>query len=501
MGKIFRKHEGGCTIGSKSLSGLPGRRIINLLAVIVILTAVFQAQYQHQSASATAGSSTIYLPFIAQNHPASKMPVFHIPFIDEDESYNLLTTRYTELGVLWFGKVTPTDNSTDVRIGYTQNRLVIDVASIDQQLWYDSSTPPSKDFSAWDSVSVFLGVPGPGGETRLIRLDAAAALNKFYWDDRADYQAAYQWNGSQWTPLELSFRTDHSYKGYFNEPEEDDGWNVSYRIPLSGLGFATPPSSGAALTMGVIVYDRDTATGSLRSTSWPDGFQPTQSASYGQFTFGYPAYPRPLNPLSGTTTIKRTSTVMVEDASVGGYATCGDNGRDKWTEWGNRVYNSPPENQVAVIQNQQLIADWPCFSRYYITFPLGQIPNGKVILSAKLTMMHFGGSNLAEAKPSYIQVFRINQPWNPGTISWNNAPQAVENYPGIWVEPYDVIVSGAPAVARTWDVTRAMVDVYGTGEPLRLALYSADRAMHSGKYFNSSETGSPPTLTIEWGNP
>jgi hypothetical protein len=49
-----------------------------------------------------------------------------------------------------------------------------------------------------------------------------------------------------------------------------------------------------------------------------------------------------------------------------------------------------------------------------------------------------------------------------------------------------------------------VADAYQKGIPLRLALYSADGAMHSGKYFFSSNMDdytqtSRPVLTVTWG--
>ena len=45
-----------------------------------------------------------------------------------------------------------------------------------------------------------------------------------------------------------------------------------------------------------------------------------------------------------------------------------------------------------------------------------------------------------------------------------------------------------------------------TGQPLQLALYSADGPLHTGKYFWSSDVGDwnaegRPTLTVVWGEP
>jgi hypothetical protein len=51
-----------------------------------------------------------------------------------------------------------------------------------------------------------------------------------------------------------------------------------------------------------------------------------------------------------------------------------------------------------------------------------------------------------------------------------------------------------------------VAQAYGKGQPLRLAMYSADSDYHSGKYFTSSETGDwnaegRPLLTVVWGSP
>ena len=92
--------------------------------------------------------------------------------------------------------------------------------------------------------------------------------------------------------------------------------------------------------------------------------------------------------------------------------------------------------------------------------------------------------------------------WADATLTWNNAPLALENVSQAWVAPRN-----SPGdVAKTWDVTRAVAQAYTQGQPLRLAVYSADSAYHSGKYFISSDTGdwnamSRPQLDVTWGNP
>ena len=149
------------------------------------------------------------------------------------------------------------------------------------------------------------------------------------------------------------------------------------------------------------------------------------------------------------------------------------------------------------------MADWPCFARYYVTFPLGSIPPGSVIISATLTLYQFGNAGGAgEAQPSWIQVLIASADWREETITWNNAPLAYENIGGSWVNPI-TDWPGWPGVPRTWDVSYAVARAYARGEPLRLVLYSADSAYHSGKYFVSSDTGDwnaegRPRLEVWW---
>jgi hypothetical protein len=192
---------------------------------------------------------------------------------------------------------------------------------------------------------------------------------------------------------------------------------------------------------------------------------------------------------------------IVKDAHVGGHTLCGEEfNPDFFNGWGDR--NFAGYDQIN-IQNQANLGDWPCFSKYYVTFPLDAIPPGKTILSAQLTMYQFGNSSPQEANSSLIQVLTVNEDWNEGTITWNNAPYAWENVGRAWVGVLPAY-PGLPGVAREWDLSRAVAEAYQKGIPLRLALYSADGAMHSGKYFFSSNMDdytqtSRPVLTVTWG--
>jgi hypothetical protein len=79
------------------------------------------------------------------------------------------------------------------------------------------------------------------------------------------------------------------------------------------------------------------------------------------------------------------------------------------------------------------------------------------------------------------------------------------NYNRLRVEPL-LTYPGWPGIPVTWDVSLAVQHALDEGSPLRLALYSSDDPMHSGKYFFSSDSGGSdvsarPILTIRWMNP
>ena len=89
------------------------------------------------------------------------------------------------------------------------------------------------------------------------------------------------------------------------------------------------------------------------------------------------------------------------------------------------------------------------------------------------------------------------------TLTWNNAPLAIENISGTWVHP--IKQQGLDDVYH-WNVSQAVIDAYNSGKPLRLALYSADGEYHTGKYFWSSDASDwnareRPTLQVNLGTP
>jgi hypothetical protein len=406
--------------------------------------------------------------------------------------------------IFWFGQVTPTSNYADVRVYYYNNQVEFFINIIDRLLWYDTA-PSGTELAGWDSVSLYLKVDGNSGSSPDANTyQFLSQVN--WWENDASWQASYQGNGSGWDSAQIDFTSKSNWRGNaLNDDFEDAGWSVHFTIPFSSLGISDPPSQGAKWGLAVSLHDRDDYTGTpIPDQIWPEWMVPDQPKTWGEMSFGIPEYYYPPSLPAGTTTIRHgLNGVVVEDAHVGGHTTCGD-GTKYFLDWGDTNYSGYDQINI---QNQWDIADWGCFSKYYVRFPLDNVPKGQVIISARLTMYLFGnagGGIWGEPPDSYIQVFNIGQTWQESTITWNNAPLAQENITGIWVYPMQEPLIW-PGELYTWDVSRAVIEAYADGHPLNLAFYSADGPMHTGKYFSSSDIGDwdevgRPTLIISWGD-
>ncbi len=454
-----------------------------------------------RTASPPEGSFSVYLPVVLQNWGPPVSRQVNAPRLGDP-----LGSDFPRMAIFWFGKVTPTANYADVRVAYTNSELVVYVAIIDRRLWFTTSPSP-QTLTDWDAVTLLLHLDGDVG---------TAPTNSSYRfvgglsnsDTSGRYQAAYRGTGSGWSPVSLPFKAVAGWRGErLNDDGDDRGWAMTFRIPFTSLGRSGPPPEGTIWGLGLMVHDRDDASGTpIPVTVWPESLRPEIPATWGRLRFGVPDYTPPVVQPAGTLTIRhRLNGMTVKDAAVGGYTVCGE-GRDFWNEWGDTTeefYNR--EHTDFNIQNQIDIADWPCFSKYYVTFPLDALPRGKIILSATLTLHLFGNAGETSAPRSWIQTLVVDQDWDDRTLTWNNAPLASENLGGTWVDPV-TNWPGWPGIPYRWDVTYTTAQAYAAGQPLRLVLYSADADYHSGKYFVSSDTGdwnaeARPTLTIVWGEP
>jgi hypothetical protein len=414
------------------------------------------------------------------------------------------SVNFTQTAIFWFGQVTPSSNYADVRIAYTQSELYVYIAVFDRLLWYDPAHTAS-DLTRWDATSLYLNLSGgaSGAPTpNAYRFDAQ--LN---WDQtpRTPWQAAYRGDGAGWTPSATAFTSVSGWRGNaINDAIDDRGWAMTYHIPFASLGLSTPPPNNLAWGLGIVLHDRDSQSGPPNpDEAWPETFQPNAPSTWGQLRFGMPAYAPPGTVNRQTVTIRnKLNGVLVKDGMVGGGFICGGGLQDFWNTWGNTNFAGTTDFNI---QDQSDVADWPCFSKYFVTFPLSSLPPGKVIVSASLTLHEFGNSgDPGQAKPSWIQVMTVDRDWDETTLVWNNAPLTSDNFGGAWVDPLSSF-PGWPGVPYTWDISRAVAAAYTAGGPLRLVLYSADSDYHSGKYFVSSDTQDwnetgRPTLQITLGD-
>jgi hypothetical protein len=413
--------------------------------------------------------------------------------------------RYAETAVFWFGRVTTGANAVDVRVGYRQGALEVYLSVMDRRLWFDPSPAPG-ELTAWDSASLYLDTNGDTGsapDAHSFRFDARLS----WWAGREPHHVAYRGNGSGWSAASVPFGTTTGWRGDApNNNIDDRGWTLAYEIPFSSLGVSEPPAPGTIWGMGLVAHDRDAAGGPpLADQAWPPTLASQQPSTWGQLRFGIPAYNPPPAMPGGTFTVRQgLNGATVADADAGGSSNCGaPAGPDYFPAWGDLNYTG---RKWLNIQNVGDIADWPCFSKYYVTFPLPALPAGAAITSAALVLRQFGnaGAGLDPGpQPSLIQVLTVGEDWSESTLTWNNAPLALENVAAAWVDPLGDSPPSA-GVPRQWDVSRAVAQAYAACQPLRLALYEADYALHSGKYFRSSdfddvEQEKRPTLIVTWG--
>jgi hypothetical protein len=472
--------------------------------VSIGLLLLFTTGYVLQAASAQHSKDKLYyLPAIATRYdPSGEVRTINIPYLGEAD---IVGKRFTEMAIFWFGSFRYDRNYVDTRVAYNNTELVVHATIFDRRLWYNTASTGA-DLTNWDSVTLTLHTDDATAGSQPDGKSYQFTGQLLWWesDSLNKYTAAYQGNGTSWLAKSIPFTTKPAWRGNApNDDINDHGWTIVFSIPFSSLGLSGPPAAGKVWRLGMIVHDRDQKSGAMIAPQyWPETFSIYQPASWGRLRFGQPGYTAPpASNIQKTTIRHKLNGAVVPDAAVGGGMMCGG-GLDPWAGWGNANYAGKEQLNI---QNQQDVSDFPCFSKYYVTFPLSAIPPGKVIRSAVLSLYQYGGSDPANAYSSIIQVSMVREGWNEATITWSNAPMALENVSQAVVPVFAGPIVW-PGVERKWDVSRAAAKAYRWGDSLRLVFYSADAPMHSGKYFSSSDTGDwnqngRPTLVVEWGDP
>jgi hypothetical protein len=439
------------------------------------------------------------LPALSSDSETESTPTRRVnaPYFDDE-------VPFSETAIFWLGRVDPVTNYADVRVGYNDEFLFVHITTFDRRLWYEPY-PSASDLTAWDAVTLYLERNGNTGKfpaASSYRFDAQLV----WWEPRDDFQANYVGDGSGWTPASLPFTTESGWRGDVpNDNVDDRGWTLAFWIPFASLGQDAPPPQGTLWGLALALHDRDDEQGTpIPDQIWPEAMDPQQPVTWGQLAFGLPSYHPPASVPGEAVVIRHgLDQAVVVDADVGGSSLCGDLAApDYFSTWGTLNYAG---KDFLNIQNQYDVADWPCFSKYFVSFPLDEIPPAKVIVSATLTLRQWGHAGegwTPGPQPSLIQALTVAEGWDEATINWNNAPLAWENISATWAEPLEE--PGWPGEDRTWDVSVAVAAAYAAGGPVRLALYEADDAAHSGKYFYSSDNWyeeGRPTLRVTWGHP
>ena len=254
--------------------------------------------------------------------------------------------------------------------------------------------------------------------------------------------------------------------------------------------------------MGLELFDRDAEppAGAVTPQVWPETLKPNQPVTWGEVHFGEAEYQTPSIPASQTTLIRAASPTdnRVEDAWMGGGGLCAG------AHEGGGEINHGDDDRLFV-GSETAATHLPCFNKSFLRFSLADIPPDKAIISATLTLHHWGNADPNQAQPSWVHLFQITDAWDEMGIHWNNAPLAQENISATWIEPYkpnEPIVW--PGHAYHWSASQAVAKAYAKCQAVNLAIYSSDSAQHSSKYLTSSETGDwneagRPTLRVLWG--
>lgn len=431
----------------------------------------------------------------------------HAPFFPQ-------TVEWAEAGIFWFGRVDPPDdpgqNYADVRVGYTEEKLVIYVNVQDYYVWYDEEATSSTDLTRYDAVAVYLDTSDDRASTpQPDDYYFLSGLCLYGCEDGSSYGREAQGTGTGWDTDWHEDWHDTTWASWYCNPGPnnndcgiDFGWWSYISVPWEAVDLSGPPVRGTRWGLGIQLHDRDdhAPAGYVSPESWPETFSVDSPSSWGELTFGFASYTPPPAVEQGTIEIRRgLRDGVVEDAWVGGGGTCAGGHK------GDPEHDTYGDDSNLFVANQSGIADFPCYSKTFLRFGLGDIPAGKTVMSATLTLHHWSNAKPEEAQPSLISLFAVDGHWEENSLTWNNAPLARANLSARWVDPLTSF-PGWPGVRYDWDATQAVADVYTAGEPLNVALYTADTNMHSSKYLVSSDTGdwnaeARPTLTVVYGEP
>lgn len=301
---------------------------------------------------------------------------------------------------------------------------------IDRRLFYDTSAPYD-DPQLWDSVSYyFYKTNSPGSTINSNAYKITLGFNGNQSLPSSNYVKAWQDSNSDglWEPKTIdaycpdgfcNVRVVSSYEGDgINADLDNRGWRSQIDLPFNFFAddIMYKPDVGDIWYWAVEVNDKDSAAGGVSQEKWPTTANLSNPSTWAQFRFADgnlteddDVYiPDTAGTSGNVTIINNVNGAVTEDIAVGGGSLCGalnqgennddfrySSGAFSGNGWGYRIYDDetlPSQYEFLNIQNQNNIADWPCFSRPYFKYPLTQVPAGKVIESATLKLYQFGNA-------------------------------------------------------------------------------------------------------------
>lgn len=439
---------------------------------------------------------------------------------------------------IWFGAVDAKNNYVEARLGYDDSVLMMRVAVFDRKIYGSQS---EAQFEKSDALRILIDLDGHDKATiddKSLRIDASMGWHT------PTTTSVLSGAGGVWTRTDTVanekrepridvIAAPRAYRG--TSQNEVRGWHVEFLLGWKALGLSGPPKNAAAFRLGIEAYDSDSNDGSESGAPqrWPGKNMNLMTPStWGRVIFsergmatwdqsgsrpgqGMPAYYVGLNSgLSISADASVPSTMgneiaireglngqTTEAASVGAAKTLcsGDDAYNFGTgasSWGNET-----ERKYFHVQNQDDYADWPCFSKIYLKFPLSSIPKDQRVVAATLRMYHgtptSGGDQGAR---SLIQAFYVSNtvsdgaPWTAANITWNNAPVPMANLAGTWGDRSGQELGWDKLPVWSWDVTPAVLTALTANDThISFALNSADTDYHTGKGFTH------PTDFKDWG--
>ena len=456
------------------------------------LATLFGQGGQAGQATKTVQATTTPVAAVPGSEPRIDIPYF-----------NSSPVPFNQTAIFWLGTIDSSHVYADVRAGYNNTELYIDLRIVDRYLWYDSNKK-APNLDAGDNASVYLNLENNGAlASPAYKFQVAVNGNQ----QSNTYQKVFIRNGGAWTAANIPFSATYGWRGQGFNGREDSGWSATYHIPFTSLAMANAPSQGTLWKLAVRLHNRDDAANTpIPDTWWPQTGSETNPAGWGDLRFGMAQYAPPRTNSTQNYMVRNgLNGQVVTDGMVGGSLDCGvlHLGLAHWSVVGSATYAGAVHTNI---QNESDVSDWNCFSKWYITFPLSSLPRGKGIINATVTLYETGNAGpQGQPNPSYIQVAEISQDWNPRTLCWNTAPSITENINSIYVPTKSNPDMPLPGLAITWNVSIAVARAYASGQPLRLVFYSTDNQYNTGKYFTSSyiaawDVAGRPTLQVTTGN-